>query len=57
MRSVEKTLRTAIPRRFSTAKTFGANPYLGAVIGGILINPSLQSAYTMADGVGNTYAH
>ena len=33
---------------YSAAKVFGANPYLGAVVGGILINPSLQSAYTVA---------
>ena len=37
---------------FSAAKAFGANPYLGAVIGMIMINPSLQNAYTVAtDGV------
>lgn len=37
---------------FSAAKAFGANPYLGAVVGMALINPSLQSAYTVAsDGV------
>ena len=34
---------------FSAAKAFGANPYLGAVMGAILINPSLQSAYTVAE--------
>ena len=40
---------------YSAAKVFGANPYLGAVVGGILINPSLQSAYTMAsEGVEKT---
>ena len=40
---------------YSAAKVFGANPYLGAVVGGILINPSLQSAYTMAsEGVERT---
>ena len=33
---------------YSAAKVFGANPYLGAVTGAILINPSLQSAYTVA---------
>ena len=33
---------------FSAAKAFGANPYLGAVIGMIMINPSLQNAYTVA---------
>ena len=37
---------------FSAAKAFGANPYLGAVIGMIMINPALQNAYTVAtDGV------
>lgn len=40
---------------FSAAKAFGANPYLGAVIGMIMINPSLQNAYTVAtDGVQQT---
>ena len=39
---------------FSAAKAFGANPYLGAVMGAILINPSLQNAYTVAsEGVNN----
>lgn len=33
---------------FSAVKAFGANPYLGAVIGMIMINPSLQNAYTVA---------
>ena len=33
---------------FSAAKAFGANPYLGAVIGMIMINPSLQNAYSVA---------
>ncbi|MDO4436895.1 MAG: PTS transporter subunit EIIC [Coriobacteriaceae bacterium] len=37
---------------FSAAKAFGANPYLGAVVGMALINPSLQNAYSVAaDGV------
>ena len=41
---------------FSAAKAFGANPYLGAVIGMILINPSLQNANTVAsEGVLQTY--
>ena len=40
---------------FSAAKAFGANPYLGAVIGMIMINPALQNAYTVAtDGVQQT---
>lgn len=40
---------------FSAAKAFGANPYLGAVIGMIMINPALQNAYTVAtEGVQQT---
>ncbi len=40
---------------FSAAQAFGANPYLGAVIGMIMINPSLQNAYTVAtEGVQQT---
>src|SRR5699024_379196 len=40
---------------FSAAKAFGANPYLGAVIGMIMINPALQNAYTVAtEGVQKT---
>lgn len=40
---------------FSAAKAFGANPYLGAVIGMIMINPSLQNAYSVAtEGVQQT---
>ncbi len=33
---------------FSAARAFGANPYLGAVVGMAMIHPSLQNAYTMA---------
>lgn len=33
---------------FSAAKTFGANPFLGAVIGMIMIHPNLQNAWTVA---------
>lgn len=33
---------------FSSAKVFGANPYLGAVIGMIMIHPNLQNAWTVA---------
>ena len=41
---------------FSAAKAFGANPYLGAVMGMLLINPGLQNANTVAtDGVLQTY--
>ena len=40
---------------FSAAKAFGANPYLGAVIGMIMINPALQNASTVAtEGVQQT---
>jgi len=33
---------------YSGAKTFGANPFLGAVIGMIMIHPDLQNAWTVA---------
>ena len=40
---------------FSAAKAFGANQYLGAVVGMIMIHPSLQNAYTVAtEGVQQT---
>ena len=40
---------------FSATKAFGANQYLGAVIGMIMIHPSLQNAYTVAtEGVQQT---
>ena len=40
---------------FSAAKAFGANQYLGAVSGMIMIHPSLQNAYTVAtEGVQQT---
>ena len=40
---------------FSAAKAFGANQYLGALIGMIMIHPSLQNAYTVAtEGVQQT---
>lgn len=40
---------------FSAAKAFGANQYLGVVIGMIMIHPSLQNAYTVAtEGVQQT---
>ena len=42
---------------FSAAKAFGANPYLGAVMGMILINPALQNANTVAtEGVAQTFS-
>ena len=33
---------------YSGAKVFGANPFLGAVIGMIMIHPNLQNAWTVA---------
>ena len=33
---------------YSGARVFGANPYLGAVIGMIMIHPNLQNAWTVA---------
>lgn len=33
---------------FSAGKTFGANPFLAAVIGMIMIHPNLQNAWTVA---------
>ncbi|MBM6775132.1 PTS glucose transporter subunit IIA [Olsenella profusa] len=38
---------------FSAAKAFGANPYLGAVIGMVLINPALTNANSVATMVAN----
>ena len=34
----------------SAAKVFGANPYLAATIGGIMIHPALQNAWTQGEG-------
>lgn len=40
---------------YSAAKVFGANPYLGAVMGMIMIHPNLQNAWTVAtEGVQKT---
>ncbi|MGL4947174.1 MAG: PTS transporter subunit EIIC, partial [Cetobacterium sp.] len=36
---------------FSAAKEFGANPYLAAALGGILIHPALQNAWTVGNGI------
>ena len=36
---------------FSAAKVFGGNPFLGAVIGMIMLHPDLQNAWTVAEGV------
>lgn len=34
----------------SAAKVFGANPYLAATIGGIMIHPALQNAWSQGEG-------
>ena len=40
---------------YSAAKAFGGNPYLGAVIGMMMIHPDLQNAWTIAtEGVQRT---
>ena len=40
---------------YSAAKAFGGNPYLGAVIGMLMIHPNLQNAWTVAtEGVQQT---
>lgn len=40
---------------YSAAKVFGGNPYLGAVIGMLMIHPNLQNAWTVAtEGVQKT---
>ncbi|WP_035571922.1 sucrose-specific PTS transporter subunit IIBC [Halonatronum saccharophilum] len=39
---------------FSAAKQFEANPYLAAVLGGIMIHPALQNAWTLGAGVEQT---
>lgn len=39
---------------FSAAKEFGANPYLAAALGAIMIHPNLQNAWTMGEGIKNT---
>ncbi len=36
---------------FSGAKVFGGNPFLGGVIGMIMVHPDLQNAWTMTGGV------
>ena len=40
---------------FSAAKVFGGNPFLGAVIGMIMLHPSLQNAWTVATEGVHTY--
>lgn len=39
---------------FSAAKEFDTNPFLAATLGGILIHPVLQNAWTLGQGVQNT---
>jgi len=39
---------------FSAAKEFNTNPFLAAAIGGIMIHPALQNAWTLGDGIKNT---
>lgn len=39
---------------FSAAKEFGTNPYLAAALGGILIHPALQNAWTLGGGIDKT---
>ena len=38
---------------FSAAKEFNVNPFLAATLGGILIHPALQNAWTVGGGVTN----
>lgn len=38
---------------FSGAKVFGGNPFLGAIVGMIMVHPNLQNAWTMTGGVEN----
>lgn len=40
---------------FSAAKVFGGNPFLGAVIGMIMLHPNLQNAWTVATEDVHTY--
>ncbi len=39
---------------FSAAKEFGATPYLAAALGGIMIHPALQNAWTLGGGIEKT---
>jgi PTS system beta-glucosides-specific IIC component/PTS system sucrose-specific IIC component len=39
---------------FSAAKEFGTNPFVAAALGGILIHPALQNAWTIGGGIENT---
>ena len=38
---------------FSATKRFGGNPYLGAVIGMIMVMPSLVNGYAVATAIAN----
>lgn len=40
---------------FSAAREFKANPYLAAALGGILIHPALQNAWTVGGGISGFY--
>ncbi|WPC44483.1 sucrose-specific PTS transporter subunit IIBC [Clostridium sp. JS66] len=39
---------------FSAAKEFNTNPFLAAALGGIMIHPSLQNAWTLGEGIKNS---
>jgi len=39
---------------FSASKEFNTNPYLAAALGGILIHPALQNAWTLGEGINKT---
>ncbi len=39
---------------FSAAKEFNTNPFLAAALGGIMIHPALQNAWTLGEGIKNT---
>jgi sucrose-specific phosphotransferase system IIBC component len=41
---------------FSAAREFGANPYLAAALGGILIHPALQNAWTVGGGISGYFS-
>lgn len=40
---------------FSAAREFGANQFLAAALGGILIHPALQNAWTVGGGISGFY--
>lgn len=41
---------------YSATKVFGGNPYLGAVLAMFLIHPDLQNAYTVSEGVQQSFS-